>query len=186
LVQEAGGATGSLLPTPDASGTIALAATAGKVALVKNITALSGACPVSTNIVDLTGYGSSANCFEGTGPAPAPGNTTAVARNSLGCTDTGNSATDFSVTAPSPRNTSIPIHSCSQPSTPSLIAINLGLDLCTLSFVLRSQPTGGFTSRVNSRFAYKEQSTKIKTQSSLGNDAFTNPRDVFGCGLTPL
>ncbi|PYS74292.1 MAG: hypothetical protein DMF69_02180 [Acidobacteria bacterium] len=186
LVQEAGGATGSLLPPPEVSGTIALAATAGKVALVKNASQLTGACPVSTNIADLVGYGTSANCFEGTGPTPAPSNTNAVARNSLGCTDTGNNATDFSLATPGPRNTSSPIHLCLQSSTPSLSGINWGLDLCTLIFVLRSHLTGGFRTRVNSRVAYKEQSTKIKTQSSLGSDAFTNPRDVFGSNLTPL
>ena len=43
LIQEAsGGATGVALPTPDATGTIAMAATAGKVALVSGTTALTG------------------------------------------------------------------------------------------------------------------------------------------------
>src|SRR5207302_6150027 len=42
LVQETGGTTnGAPLPTPDATGTIAMAATSGKVALVAEMTALS-------------------------------------------------------------------------------------------------------------------------------------------------
>ena len=46
LVQEAQGTGGTVnLPTPDATGTIAMAAGAGKVALVSGTTALSGSCP---------------------------------------------------------------------------------------------------------------------------------------------
>jgi predicted extracellular nuclease len=63
LIQEAAGAGGTVdLPTPNATGSIAMSATAGKVALVNNSTALSGACP--TGLVDSIGYGG-ANCFEG-------------------------------------------------------------------------------------------------------------------------
>ncbi|MEO7768805.1 MAG: lamin tail domain-containing protein, partial [Ferruginibacter sp.] len=48
LVQEAAGTGGTTsLPTPDATGTIALSATTGKVALVNNNTPLSGACPTA-------------------------------------------------------------------------------------------------------------------------------------------
>src|SRR5688500_18818977 len=50
------------LPTPDVSGTIAMNATAGKVALVNNATALTGSCPSSSVIVDFVGYGATANC----------------------------------------------------------------------------------------------------------------------------
>jgi predicted extracellular nuclease len=49
------------LPTPDATGSIAMSATSGKIALVASLTALAGACPAGW--VDLVGYGSSANCF---------------------------------------------------------------------------------------------------------------------------
>ncbi|MBD0325999.1 MAG: lamin tail domain-containing protein, partial [Pyrinomonadaceae bacterium] len=79
LVQEASqAAVGSPLPTPDvvASPAIAMAAGAGKVALVNTTTPLSGACPAGAQIIDFVGYGITANCFEGLGPAPAPSNTT--------------------------------------------------------------------------------------------------------------
>src|SRR5947209_5586146 len=53
LVAESAGANGvSVLPTPDATGTIAMSATAAKVALVSSTTALAGACP-TTNVVDV-------------------------------------------------------------------------------------------------------------------------------------
>jgi predicted extracellular nuclease len=80
LVQEAGGATGAPLPTPDVTDAtpIAMGAGAGKVALVNTTTPLGcngGSNPCSlaalAQIVDLVGYGN-ANFFEGAGPTPAP------------------------------------------------------------------------------------------------------------------
>jgi predicted extracellular nuclease len=48
LIQEAQGAGGTTnLPTPDAFGNDDLNATAGKVALVNNLTPLSGICPTA-------------------------------------------------------------------------------------------------------------------------------------------
>jgi predicted extracellular nuclease len=120
LVQEAsGGANGVALPSPDASASIALAATAGKVALVKTTTPLSGTCPSHPNIVDLVGYGSSVSCFEGSAAA-APGNSTAVVRANAGCTDSANNANDFATSSPNPRNTASAIHMCTSGSATSL------------------------------------------------------------------
>lgn len=107
LIQEAAGSGGTTPPpTPDVTGMIAMAAGAGKVALVNSTTALSGACPLptATSIVDFVGYGSSTNCFEGTAPTPMLSNTTAALRDGGGTTDTDNNATDFTVGAPYPRN----------------------------------------------------------------------------------
>ncbi len=107
LIQQAAGAGGTTaLPTPDATGTIAMAATAGKVALVNTTTALAGACPTGGPIVDFAGYGATASCFEGTGPTPAPSNTNAVLRKAAGATDTNDNGADFVAGAPNPRNTS--------------------------------------------------------------------------------
>jgi len=106
LVQESLGTNGVPLPTPDAIGTIAMAAASGKVALVKNSIALSGVCPNDPNIVDLVGYGSTANCFQGTAPAPAASNTNAILRIASGCTDKQNNVADFLAGPPNPRNTS--------------------------------------------------------------------------------
>jgi DNA/RNA endonuclease G (NUC1)/fibronectin type 3 domain-containing protein len=119
LVAESAGANGvNVLPTPDVTGTILMSATAAKVALVSSTAALSGACPAGP-IVDLIGYGSTANCFE-TATAPAPSTTTADVRAAGGCTDSGNNSTDFAALAPTPRNTASPTHSCSN-NAPTIV-----------------------------------------------------------------
>ncbi len=106
LVAQGAGPNGTnALPAPDATGTTAMSATAGKVALLNSVTALNGACPASAAIVDLVGYGPTANCSE-TSPAPLLSATTADLRASSGCTDTDNNAVDLSVAAPAPRNSS--------------------------------------------------------------------------------
>ncbi len=111
LVKQADGTGGTQdLPTPDATGTIAMAGANGKVALVEGAGALSGACP--TNVVDLVGYGT-ANCFEGAGAAPALTNTTAALRAGEGCTDTNNNAADFTAVTAAPRNTASVPNVCS-------------------------------------------------------------------------
>ena len=105
LVQEGAGTGGTTpLPTPDATGAIAMSGTAGKVALSSSSTALTGGCPSGT--LDLVGYGSTASCFEGAGPTPNPSsNTNALHRASSGCVDTNNNATDFTNATANPRNT---------------------------------------------------------------------------------
>ena len=106
LIQESsGGSNGVALTAPDATGAIAMAAGSGKVALVKNSTALTGACPNDPNIIDLVGYGSTANCFRGSTPAQAPSNTNAILRAANGCTNTRNNVADFALGPPNPRNT---------------------------------------------------------------------------------
>ncbi|MDQ2947972.1 MAG: lamin tail domain-containing protein [Acidobacteriota bacterium] len=115
LVQESPGAGGTTnLPTPDATGTIAMSATAGKVALVNNATLLTGTgCPFVASVNDFVGYGTGTNCSEGTGPTATLSNTTAAFRAGAGCTDTNNNATDFSTGAPNPRNSASPLNPCS-------------------------------------------------------------------------
>ncbi len=113
LIQESTGASGTVnLPAPDATGSLALSATAGKVALVNNATALNSAMPTNASIVDLVGFGTTAGYYEGTGPTPAPSNTTGVLRVMSGCTDTDNNSTDFVAGTPAPRNTSTALHPC--------------------------------------------------------------------------
>jgi hypothetical protein len=121
LVQEAssngctGSPCGSPLPPPDIvtspGGWIAMSATAGKVALVRSTTALSGACPSSADILDFVGYGSSTQCAEGT-PTVALSNTWGARRKQGGCQDTGNNQFDFETPAPTPRNGSTVANVC--------------------------------------------------------------------------
>jgi hypothetical protein len=108
LVAEGFGANGiNPLPVPDATGTVAMSATAGKVALVNSTTALTGACPAGAQIIDFVGYGTTPNCSE-SAPAPAPSTTTADLRKNGGIQDTDNNSNDFTAVAPTPRNSASP------------------------------------------------------------------------------
>lgn len=103
------GTVGEPLPQPDhaANPGIAMTSTSGKVALVNSTAVLAGACPTGPQIVDFVGFGASASCFEGAGPAPAPSNTAVLLRVTDGCTDSGENATDFIVGPAAPRNSAI-------------------------------------------------------------------------------
>jgi uncharacterized protein len=109
LVQLAGTTTGTALPTPDASGSISMSATAGKVVLARTATGLAcnsiATCSATdlANIVDLVGFGN-ANSFEGSAAAPTLSNSTAAVRAGGGCADTNQNGADFSAGAPNPRN----------------------------------------------------------------------------------
>ena len=116
LIQEAAGTGGTTnLPTPDAIGTLAMGGPAGKVALVSSQTLLTVPCP-SASIVDFVGYGTTATCFEGSGPTPAPSNSNSVIRASGGCIDANNNAADFSAAIANPRNMASPTNVCSSPT----------------------------------------------------------------------
>lgn len=124
LVQEAAGAGGTTeLPTPNAIGSIAMSATAGKVVLSNSATLVSSgtSCPTA-NVVDHVGYGAATNCFEGPAPTPNLSNTTAALRSGGGATDTDSNVADFTIGAPSPRNsgsppTPPPLGACGEPAT---------------------------------------------------------------------
>lgn len=123
LIQEAQGAGGTTpLPTPDATGTIPMGGTNFKVALVSSTTPLTGACPTE-GVVDFIGT-ATANCYEGTTPAPAASNITSVQRESNGCQDTDQNGDDFIADAPIPRNTASPTHACSPVSHPERFIIS--------------------------------------------------------------
>jgi predicted extracellular nuclease len=115
-------AVGAALPTPDATGTTNLAASGGKVALVRSTTQLTcgasaGSC-ASSGAADLVGYGSAAD-YEGSAAAPALDSTTAAVRADNGCTDTDANAADFAAAAPSPRNSASAATSCGGAPPPS-------------------------------------------------------------------
>jgi uncharacterized protein (TIGR03437 family) len=111
-----GGANGSPLPTPDATGSINMASAAGKVALISGTSALTGSgCPLAASVADFVGYGTTADCFEGSGRAAAPSNVTAALRKADGCTDTNQNAADFFATAPNPRNSTSTRNDCNAP-----------------------------------------------------------------------
>ncbi|MBL8627757.1 MAG: tandem-95 repeat protein [Myxococcales bacterium] len=145
LIQEAAGAAAPApLPTPDLipASPFTMGATSGKVALTNTTTALSGACPTSTAIVDLVGFGTTANCFEGTGPTPAPSNSTSVQRRRSGCTDANQNATDFVAAAPVPRNSVAAndlVCACSMNES----GLGIEADFCNLQFPPTTSATAG-------------------------------------------
>jgi phosphatidylserine/phosphatidylglycerophosphate/cardiolipin synthase-like enzyme len=127
LIQEDSGSGGTTnLPTPDAAGTLAIAASAGKIALCNATTALTGAAPSSTEIIDLVGFGTTANFYEGIGPAPAPSNTHSIERKASSTStaetmgtggaeeffgnghDSNDNSSDFLTRTPQPQNSTSP------------------------------------------------------------------------------
>jgi len=117
LVQLASSATvGAPLPAPDATGTTNLAATSGKIALVRSGTALTcgaaaGSCSSDPSVEDFVGYGSASD-FEGSGSAPAGSAVLSAQRAGAGCTDSGDNAADFAAATPQPRNASSAAQPC--------------------------------------------------------------------------
>src|SRR5450830_1217754 len=127
LVQEfSNGAIGSALPTPDATGSINLSGTSGKVALVTGTAAMAAsATPTSANVIDWVAFGTSATPAEGGTPTANLTPTTAAFRSNE-CVDTNNNGADFSVKAVGPRNMSTPLHSCITDVTTSFAVSGVG------------------------------------------------------------
>ncbi|HEY5659676.1 MAG TPA: lamin tail domain-containing protein [Gaiellaceae bacterium] len=150
LVQLAsGGTVGAALPAPDATGTSNVAATSGKIALVRSTTALTcgataGSCSATPGVEDLVGYGDATD-FEGSGSAGAPSSTLSVVRGDGGCADTGDNANDFATAAPDPRNSAAAAHACAGTTSPGASGsaqvdvdvgsvLSVSLDRSSLSF----------------------------------------------------
>ena len=171
LVQEAVGSGGTVsLPTPDASGTIAMSATAGKVALVASTTPLpssAGVCP--TVVVQIVGFGATASCDN---PTPTLSNTTAALRKTSGCTDTGVPAADFAVLAPNARNSASPRNVCDTqpevvsvtvaPVTPQVIVVGATTTYLATARDALNNPIGGVT------FTWSTGSTAVATVDASG------------------
>jgi predicted extracellular nuclease len=123
LIRQAQGAGGTTdIPNADAIGTTSMASGAGKVVLLTNNTVITAgtSCPSGPAVVDLVGYGSTTNCFEGAGPTATLSNTTAALRNGEGCTETDNNNADFTTGAPNPRNSFADPHICPADSAPAV------------------------------------------------------------------
>ena len=140
LIQEDSGSGGTMyLPAPDAAGSLAIAATAGKVALCNTTTALTGINPASTKIIDLVGFGTTANFYEGSGHAPAPSSTRSIERKASAAStaetmgsagieeflgngyDSNDNSSDFLTRAPQPQNSASPTESLSADFIPPVI-----------------------------------------------------------------
>jgi predicted extracellular nuclease len=134
LVQEStNAAVGAPLPPADVTDAtpILMAAGAGKVALVTGDAPLgcnggSTACDAAAlaRIVDLVGYGTTANFFEGSAPAPAPSAILSDFRAVHGCQDTDQNGTDFATATPAARNTGTSAVPCEGDAAPSVASTN--------------------------------------------------------------
>ena len=103
LIQLAsGGTAGTALPAADATGSINMSGTSGKVILCNNnVSASANTNPTDLQIIDKVAYGSSTP-MEGS-PAPALTPTTSVQRLPIG-SDTNDNFGDFQSGTPSPTN----------------------------------------------------------------------------------
>ncbi len=170
LVQQSGGATGASLPTPDATGTVNMSATGGKVALVNSTTGL--ACNGSVGqpcsaaqlalIKDLIGYGT-ANFYEGAA-APTLSNTTAALRLANGCTETDNNASDFAASAPTPRNTASPLNACLAPDAAPEVASTFPVNGAT-DFPINANLSVTFSEPVNVTSSWFQLSCSVSGPS---------------------
>ncbi|GAB3079077.1 ExeM/NucH family extracellular endonuclease [Pedococcus soli] len=153
VVKEAAGTGGGSDVPADATGTIAMSGTAGKVALVNSTTALTGCaatCSASAQVIDFVGYGTTANDYAGTGPTVAPSNTTSVSRNATHA-NTANNSADFKAGAPTPTGLETPppppapvektIAEVQGPGATSPLA---GETVVVKGVVTAAYPTGGF------------------------------------------
>ena len=142
-------AVGAPVPTPEATGTSNLAASGGKVALVRDATLLTcgeaaGSCASVASLEDLVGYGSATD-YEGSGPGPALSSTTAALRDGGGCTDSGVNGDDFSAVTPTPRNGASPPTACSStPPTGTTAAAGVDVELQPLLSIALEKPSISF------------------------------------------
>jgi 5'-nucleotidase len=155
LVQEAAGTGGTQdLPTPDHSGSIAVAATAGQMFLADTASAIDpGTGDISNaHVLDFVGWGTAATSFE-TAKGAVTTNTTSVARDSAG-TDTNSNAADLTAGAPTPTacGAACPATPPPPPTPHTIAQIQgsgdaspfAGQPVVTEGVVTAAYPTGGF------------------------------------------
>ena len=144
LVQLAAGLTPSgSLPTPDQSGSIAMAGNNGKLLLVNSTTTLSGACPSSATIIDKVGYGTG-ECFEGTSAVSALNATKWATRKLNGCQDTDVNSADFTVAnTTAPKSSASPTNFCTTISNTETICA--GQNASNITSTPASGANGTFT-----------------------------------------
>jgi 5'-nucleotidase len=117
LVQLAAGTGGTTpLPSPDATGSLSLGGTSGKVALADSATAVTG--PDAANVVDYVAWGTGAAPAAGGAPAPATSSTTSVSRDA-GHTNTAVNAADFTAGTPTPQGSGSAPQEPEEPEEPA-------------------------------------------------------------------
>ncbi|TCC66457.1 nuclease [Kribbella pittospori] len=184
LVQEGAGAgNGQPMPTPNVSGGIAMSATAGKVALVTNQTALAcgATCHADAGVKDYIGYGTATD-FE-TAAAPGLSNSTSAARVDAS-TDTDNNGADFAAGNPSPGTVT------STPTEPPVDAkihdIQGAAHLSPLAGKAVKNVTGVVTAKSSNGFWFQDPQPDTDPATSEGVFVFTSsaPTVAVGDALT--
>jgi hypothetical protein len=189
LVQLASSAAvGAPLPTADATGTSNLAASGGKVALVRDATALTcgataGSCSANPLVADLLGYGGASD-YEGTAPAGSLTSTTADVRAGTGCVDTDANASDFVSGPPAPHNTSSTAASCGTAQPPSgsaTAAASVDLDVASVVSISLDHPTLSFGTAV----AGETPAALLEHVTVVSNDTAGYALSVHRSSFTP-
>ncbi|MFC0625432.1 lamin tail domain-containing protein [Kribbella deserti] len=176
-----GGANGVPLPTPDATGTVNMSGTAGKVALVSSTTSLtcSTGCATLPGVVDFVGYGTTASSSE-TAPAPAPSNTTSVTRK-VPTVDADNNSTEFAAVPPTPKTlTSTPPDP--DPVDARIHQIQGATHLSPLNGQFVGNVTGVVTAKTTNGFWFQDPEPDADPATSDGLFVFTGsaPSVVVG------
>jgi hypothetical protein len=182
LVQQTAGSGGTTaLPLPDASGSIVMSSTAGKVILANSVTPVSGVNAAA--VLDVVGFGT-ANAFEGAGPTAAPSNTMAVVRAGGGCIDTDNNGSDFSTAVPAPRNSATPFAVCGGVIPPGVHTIpQIQGAGATSPFAGTRQTTEGIvTHKVSNGFYLQDPSGDGDPATSDGMFVFTGVAPTVAIG----
>ena len=190
---------GPALPTADATGSTNISGSAGKIVLANVSTGLacngsSVVCSAAqvAQMVDLVGYGPSANYAEGS-PAPAPNSTTAIVRAANGCTDTNNNATDFATGSPVPRNSATSLAPCAgnapppppppPPAPPTAAIYQIQGSGSTSPFVGQAVTTSGVVTKVdNNGFFMQDLTGDGNPATSDGIFAFTGTQPTVSAG----
>ena len=149
--------------------TIALG-TAGKIAItLPNAPTFSTPCPLpDSNIVEFVGFGSAANCFEGSAPTPTLTNRAAALRAANGCTDSDDNAGDFSLGTPAPRNSSSPVTPCAS-AVFQFSAPNYIVDESVGGAVITVNRTGNTSVAQSVRLATSDFTASQRTDYTLTN-----------------
>jgi hypothetical protein len=186
LVQESQGAGGTVnLPTPDATGTIAMAAGSGKVAVASSATAFSGSCPGGPALLDFVGYGS-VSCSEGsaTGSTSAPllTNPTADFRLGAGCTDSDNNAQNFGPAAnAAPRNSASAANACISINSVALPEGDSGTTAFNFTVSLNIAASGDVTFNASTADG---TASAPGDYTALSSAPFTIPQDQLAATVT--
>ncbi|ONI69377.1 nuclease [Kribbella sp. ALI-6-A] len=175
-----GGANGQPMPAPDATGSVNMSASAGKIALVTSTTSLTctTACATAPGVVDFVGYGS-ANDFE-TAAAPGLSNTTSATRKDP-TKDADNNATEFEAVNPSPKTlTTAP--PAEDPLPAKIHDIQGAAHLSPLRGKLVGDVTGVVTAKSGNGFWFQDTQPDADPATSEGLFVFTSSAPTVAVG----